>query len=144
VVEAVPKDTEVLVACAYHLEQGGLLAEQPEAYASHAASLGDLLAELPYVNRSENLKRAIVCYTAALRVYSEQDFPVEWAGTQNNLATAYADLPTGDRAANLQQAIACFEVAARGWDSASLSKETERVRRLLTRIEELSHDFRRE
>jgi hypothetical protein len=43
-------------------------------------------------DRSANLARAIDCYKAALRVYTEADFPENWAMTQNNLRIAYSDL----------------------------------------------------
>jgi len=46
-------------------------------------------------------------------VYTEQDFPLEWAGTQYNLGLAWFDLPTDDRGSNLRQAIACNEAALR-------------------------------
>jgi tetratricopeptide (TPR) repeat protein len=59
------------------------------------------------------LQQAIRCYEAALRVWTEEAFPADWAMTQNNLGSAYQNLPTGDRAANLQQAIACYEAALR-------------------------------
>ncbi len=70
----------------------------------YSASLG---------NRQENLSRAIAFYEAALRVYTEQDFPQDWAMTQNNLAIAYSELPTGDRGANVGKAIKCYEAALR-------------------------------
>ncbi|MGO9265503.1 MAG: hypothetical protein ACLQBA_11600, partial [Candidatus Binataceae bacterium] len=47
---------------------------------------------LPTRDRGENLKRAITCYEAALRIYTERDFPQEWASTQNNLDAARAEL----------------------------------------------------
>jgi tetratricopeptide (TPR) repeat protein len=56
---------------------------------------------------------AIGHYEAALRVYTEPDFPVDWAMTQNNLGVAYRNLPTGDRGENLAKAIACYEAALR-------------------------------
>jgi len=62
---------------------------------------------------AEHLAKAIAAYEAALRVYTERDFPVQWAITQNNLGTAYGDLPTGDRGGNLRRAIGCFEAALR-------------------------------
>ena len=40
-------------------------------------------------DRSANLARAIDCYKAALRVYTEADFPEGWAATHNNLGVAY-------------------------------------------------------
>jgi tetratricopeptide (TPR) repeat protein len=57
--------------------------------------------------------RAIACFQAALCVYSETDFPLDWAMTQNNLGIAYKNLPTGNREENLARAIACFQAALR-------------------------------
>jgi tetratricopeptide (TPR) repeat protein len=65
------------------------------------------------LNHAENLKQAIACYQAALRVRTEADFPQAWATTQNNLGNAYQDLSTGDRGENLKQTIACYEAALR-------------------------------
>jgi tetratricopeptide (TPR) repeat protein len=65
------------------------------------------------LNRGANLQKAIACYDAALRVYTEQEFPPDWAVVQNNLGIAWSSLPTGDRTANLKQAIACYEAALR-------------------------------
>ncbi len=75
--------------------------------------LGNAYGQLPTGDQSENLKKAIACYEAALRVYTEQEFPVQWAMTQNNLGNAYAGLPTGEREVNLKKAIACYEAALR-------------------------------
>jgi tetratricopeptide (TPR) repeat protein len=76
-------------------------------------NLGNAYRDLPTGDRADNLRRAIACYEAALRVYSEGDYPADWAMTQNNLGNAYSDLPTGDRADNLRRAIACYEAALR-------------------------------
>jgi hypothetical protein len=40
--------------------------------------LGKLLIDLPTGDRAKNLRQAIACFEAALRVYSEADFPQEW------------------------------------------------------------------
>jgi tetratricopeptide (TPR) repeat protein len=69
-------------------------------------------------NRAANLRRAIACYEAALRVRTEADFPEDWAATQNNLGAAHADLPSGDRGENLRRAIACYEAALRVYAEA--------------------------
>ncbi len=55
-------------------------------------NLGVAYMNLPTRDRGENLKRAITCYEAALRIYTERDFPQEWASTQNNLDAARAEL----------------------------------------------------
>lgn len=99
-------------------------------------NLGAAYRNLPTGDRGENLKKAIVCYEAALRVHTERDFPVEWAMTQNNLGIVYQNLPTGDRSENLKKAIACYETAIRGYESTGLTKEAERVKRLLVSLQE--------
>lgn len=64
-------------------------------------------------DRGSNLVQAIACDKAALRVFTEEQFPTEWATTQNNLGNSYAHRPSDDRAANLAQAIECIEMALR-------------------------------
>jgi tetratricopeptide (TPR) repeat protein len=81
--------------------------------AAALVSLGVELASATLGNRSINLRRAIACYEAALRVYTESDLPAEWAMTRNNLGIACSNLPTGDRGENLRRAIACYEAALR-------------------------------
>jgi tetratricopeptide (TPR) repeat protein len=76
-------------------------------------SLGVELVEASLGDRTANLRRAIECFEAAMRVYTEQDFPQDWAVTQNNLGNAWQNLPTGDRDANLHHAIECYEAALR-------------------------------
>lgn len=64
-------------------------------------------------NLSINLPKAIAAYEAALRVYTEKDYPKKWAEIQSMLGVAYWFLPTGDRNANRQRAIAASEAALR-------------------------------
>ena len=64
-------------------------------------------------NRAANLQKAIACFEQALRFFTPEAAPFDYAATQNNLGLAYADLPVGDWAANLQKAIACYEQALR-------------------------------
>jgi tetratricopeptide (TPR) repeat protein len=58
-----------------------------------------------------NLQKAIAAHQAALSVYKEKDFPVEWARAQGNLGVVYLNMPIGNRAANLQKAIAAHQAA---------------------------------
>ena len=46
-------------------------------------------------------------------MYTERDFPLDWAMTKNNLGSAYGQLPTGDRGENVTRAIECFEETLR-------------------------------
>ena len=64
-------------------------------------------------DRAANLRQAIACYEQALRIFTPEAAPFDYATTQNNLGAAYLRLPVGDRAANLRQAIACYEQALR-------------------------------
>lgn len=97
--KANPNDNGLLVATVYHLEQSDLLAERPSEYAQFENEIGIAFWRLPHINRGANLKQAITCYEAALRVYTEHDFPVQWTRPQNNLGNAYVNLPTGNRGA---------------------------------------------
>jgi len=64
-------------------------------------------------NVSLSVLKAIAYLEMAFRVLTEQDFPQDWALTQEVLGKAWAMLPTGDRTANLVKAMACFEAALR-------------------------------
>jgi CHAT domain-containing protein len=78
---------------------------------STVGNLGNELQQFPSGNRSTNLELAISCYTRALLVLTQADFPIEWATTENNRASAYSDRIEGDRSANLESAIAGFDRA---------------------------------
>ncbi len=60
---------------------------------------------------AENLEHAIEHCQQALRVYTRQAAPDDWAMVQNNLGTAYQDRQRGDPAANLDLAIEHFQQA---------------------------------
>jgi CHAT domain-containing protein len=62
-------------------------------------------------DRAENLENAIAGYEAALEIYTKEDFPIDWAMTQNNRANAYLNRIRGDRAENLENAIAGYKAA---------------------------------
>ncbi len=51
-------------------------------------NLGIAYANLPTGDRGENLRRAMEYYEAALRVYTEEAAPTNWAMTQSNLGAA--------------------------------------------------------
>ena len=86
-------------------------ADDIESIAGLQNNLGNAYQSLPTGDRAANLEQAIACYREALRIYTPEAAPLDYAMTQNNLGTAYADLPTGDRAANLEQAIECYSAA---------------------------------
>jgi tetratricopeptide (TPR) repeat protein len=45
--------------------------------------------------RRQSLQAGVACYQAALRVVTQNAFPVEWAAIQNNLPSALAELASG-------------------------------------------------
>lgn len=76
-------------------------------------NLGRAYFGLTAGDRDANIERAIECYRAALRVWTEDGTARDWAEAQNNLGVAYSALPTGDRTKNLRRAIGCYEMALR-------------------------------
>jgi hypothetical protein len=99
-------------------------------------NLGTAYCELPTGDRAENLANAIVFFQAALRVWTERDFPAQWAMTQNNLGIVYINLPTGDRAKNLAKAIACYHAAERGYAAVGMTDKAEDARKLAASLAE--------
>jgi tetratricopeptide (TPR) repeat protein len=84
----------------------------PEA-ANQLCCLSEQLWQTTLGSRIKNLYRAIACYEAALHVYTQTGFPIEWATIQNSLGNIYGNLPTEDGSANQRRAIACYEAAVR-------------------------------
>jgi CHAT domain-containing protein len=78
---------------------------------STVGNLGNELQQFAGGNRSMNLELAISCYSRALLVLTQADFPIEWATTENNRASAYSDRIEGKRSANLELAIAGYDRA---------------------------------
>ncbi len=100
--------------------------EDAELTAGATNALGVIYSTLPTGDRAANVQRAIDCYREALRFYTPDAAPLDYAMTQNNLGFAYYALPTGDRAANVQRAIDCFQEALRFYtpDAAPLQYAT--------------------
>ncbi|MDH7490718.1 MAG: hypothetical protein QHH80_14590, partial [Anaerolineae bacterium] len=68
------------------------------------------LAEIQ--DKAQNCSRAIQAYEQALRVYTLDRFPMDYAMTQNNLGTAYRTLAEiQDKAQNCSRAIQAYEQA---------------------------------
>ncbi|MEG4171714.1 MULTISPECIES: CHAT domain-containing tetratricopeptide repeat protein [unclassified Microcoleus] len=62
-------------------------------------------------SRASNLEIAITGYEVALTVFTRQEYPENWAITQNNLAIAYNNRIRGERADNLEMAISAYREA---------------------------------
>jgi tetratricopeptide (TPR) repeat protein len=81
------------------------IAVSSEHKASIQNSLGNAWAQLPTGDRAENIETAIGHYNNALKVYTREGFPADWAMTHNNLGNAYSERIKGDRAENIETAI---------------------------------------
>jgi tetratricopeptide (TPR) repeat protein len=79
-----------------------------EAY--RQATLYGTLQEL-YSGRSVMQEQAIRHLEAALQIYTQQDYPLEWARAQRFQGMVYRERVQGKRYANLAQARDCFEQA---------------------------------
>ncbi|WP_377478846.1 MAG: CHAT domain-containing protein [Microcoleus anatoxicus] len=85
--------------------------EQAASLAGVIVNFGNLIQQFPLGRRAWNLEIGIACYTAALEVYKRENYPEDWAMTQNNLGNAYSDRIEGLRAGNIEEAIACYREA---------------------------------
>jgi hypothetical protein len=112
--------------------------------ASRLFSLGLALGNSPLGSRFANLARAIACCEAALRVYTEANFPQDWAATQFNLALTLAALKDQEGARRaIQNAVVGYRrvgMERKAQDAvdwltwSGKSKPTSGVRRLLARL----------
>ena len=80
--------------------------DEAEYLATDIFNFSNLIQQFPLGNKASNMEIAITGYEIALSVYTRDAFPVDWAGTQNNLANAYLYRIRGERAENLETAIA--------------------------------------
>jgi CHAT domain-containing protein len=74
-------------------------------------TFSNAILKFPLGSRASNLEIAIAGYEVALTVFTRQEYPGNWAGTQNNLAAAYTDRIRGEKAENLEIAIAASEAS---------------------------------
>jgi CHAT domain-containing protein/tetratricopeptide (TPR) repeat protein len=75
------------------------------------ACFGNLIANFPMEKRWLNMELTRAAYQLALKVFTREAFPEDWANTQINLANAYCYRIHGERAANLEQAISAYQLA---------------------------------
>jgi tetratricopeptide (TPR) repeat protein len=73
--------------------------------------LGLVCTNNPQGNLADNLEKAIGCFQSVLTFSIYEDFPKDWAMTQNNLANAYRVRIKGDRGDNIEWAISCYMAA---------------------------------
>ncbi|NEO72372.1 CHAT domain-containing tetratricopeptide repeat protein [Moorena sp. SIO3H5] len=86
-------------------------ADKTKFIAADILNLSNRIQEFPLGDKAKNIEIAITGYEVALTVFTRDQFPEEWASTQNNLGSAYYKRITGEKAQNLEDAIACYQLA---------------------------------
>ena len=79
----------------------------PEMLAELQCALGKAWYDHPLTERKHTPDEPIICYEAALQVYTADRYPYQYVSSQHGLASAYVDRQAGEREANLEMAIAC-------------------------------------
>jgi tetratricopeptide (TPR) repeat protein len=97
--------------------------EQKEFIAADIGSFGSLIRQFPQGRRAWNLEISIACYTAALEVFTRQDYPQQWAMTKHNLGMVYRNRIEGVMAANIELAIASFTEALETYTDKNYPEE---------------------
>ncbi|MGD1698823.1 CHAT domain-containing protein [Dapis sp. BLCC M229] len=87
--------------------------ENTKDWAKTQNSLGSAYRQRIKGKKAENIESAIACCQAALRVFTESNYPQDWAKTQNNLGSAYRQRIKGNTADNIESAIAYYQAALR-------------------------------
>jgi tetratricopeptide (TPR) repeat protein len=77
-------------------------------WAMTQTNLGNAYCKRIQGEKAKNIEMAIDSYTAALSVYTLEDFSRYWAGVQMNLGNAYRNRIMGKKAENIEIAIACY------------------------------------
>ncbi|MEL6931232.1 MAG: tetratricopeptide repeat protein, partial [Cyanobacteria bacterium J06600_6] len=70
-----------------------------------------LIQKFPLGNRAGNLEIAITGYEILLSIFTQKDFPENWARIQNSLGAAYRERIKGNKVDNLEIAITSYERA---------------------------------
>jgi tetratricopeptide (TPR) repeat protein len=83
----------------------------PEAYALIQANLGLAYAAMPMSTQGEKLRLAVSvqAFREALKVYTRESHPEQWASVCLNMANALQYMPSGHQQENLMEAVNVYE-----------------------------------
>ncbi len=92
-------------------------ANDREGEASALINIGNTYIQRPAfdgLERGNNVREAVVHYKRALQIFMKDEYPIQYATTQNNLGNAYTYLPAAtvdERGENVRKAIECYRAA---------------------------------
>ncbi|MCQ4362367.1 hypothetical protein [Mycobacterium gordonae] len=100
--------------------------EAPLLWASAHANLATAYLTMPMVEASGQLRLGVAAQSlrSALKVYTPEQYPEQWASVQLNLANSLVYTPSKHQADNLIEAVELYEgvLAARGRDTDPLGR----------------------
>ena len=84
---------------------------EPELYARIKFNEGLCYYTISKVrDKEDNLNKAIIAFEEALKIYTIEKYPLDYAMTQNNLGIAYSDFSeVRDKEDNLNKAIRAYK-----------------------------------
>lgn len=88
-----------------------LESEQAQRMAAVIGGFSELMRQFSLGSRTNNLEIAITGYEVIIAVFKRDDFPRQWAGTQNNLGLAYSKRILEEPVQNLEEAIRYYQQA---------------------------------
>jgi tetratricopeptide (TPR) repeat protein len=93
------------------LRTGVSVETHPELWARIQVNLGLIYVAMPMSEQGEKLRLAVAvqAFREALRVYTRESHPHEWASTMLNMANAMQYLPSAKQAENLADAVTAYE-----------------------------------
>ena len=103
------------------LTQGQL--RQAEKIAAAINIFSNLIQELRFGSRANNLEIAITGYKVAATVFTRNVSPRVWAETQNNMGNAYCNRIYGEQPENLEQALCCYKAALQVYTKEKFPKD---------------------
>ncbi|NTW19572.1 MAG: hypothetical protein HGA42_08180 [Nostocales cyanobacterium W4_Combined_metabat2_030] len=101
--------------------------------------ISSLIRKFDGGSRGTNLEIALTGYNIVSSIFTQAEYPENWAKTQNCLGLTYLERVQGNREENLKQAIACFEAALSFYSQEQFPKERQVI---LASLRKAATDFR--
>jgi len=96
---------------------------QAEKMAGAINIFSNLIQELRFGSRANNLEIAIRGYKVAAPFLTRNVSPKAWAETQNNMGNAYCNRIYGEQPENLEQALCCYKAALQVYTKEKFPKD---------------------